>query len=99
MVGDAGKWVLNVVTIDGARTTHQYDVPGNQVQAERLIRDISERIMLGFSGRRSVLRLDFPLITYNPDHIIRIEFGAFTPEQWARALEDAKRRTIGFRTS
>ena len=73
--------------------------PGSQDQAATLIRDVSERIMLGFSGRRSVLRLDFPLITYNPDHIIRIEFGAFTPEQWARALEDAKRRTIGFRTS
>ena len=99
MVPDAGKWILNVVTVDGARTTHHYDVPGNQLQAARLIRDVSERIMQGFSGRRSVLRLDYPLVTYNPDHIVRIEFGAFTPEQWARALEDAKRRAIGFRTS
>ena len=99
MATDSGKWILNVVTVDGAKTTHQYSVPGNQAQAARLIREVSERIMYGFSGRRSFLRLDFPLVTYNPDHIVRIEFGAFTPEQWSRALEDAKKRAIGFRAS
>ena len=85
-----------IVTIDGAETTHTYDVPQLLQEATQLVNSFATIFLDAFSGSLPALTLVNPIVTYNPAHIIRIEFNPYGQTELDKALADAQRPT-GFK--
>ena len=85
-----------IVTIDGAETTHTYDVPQLLQEATQLVDSFASIFFNAFSGNLPALTLVNPTITYNPAHIIRVEFNSYGQTELDKVLADAQRPT-GFK--
>ena len=97
MVSEPAKILTwTIVTIDGAETTHTYDVPQLLPEATQLVTSFAAIFLDAFSGNRSALTLVNPTVTYNPAHIIRVEFNSFGQTDLDKVLADAQRPT-GFK--
>lgn len=97
MVNERGKILTwTIVTIDGAESTHTYDVPQLLQEATQLVNSFAAIFLDAFSGTLPALTLVNPTVTYNPAHIIRIEFNSYGQTELDKALADAQRPT-GFK--
>lgn len=85
-----------IITVDGVQTTHTYDVPQLLQEATQLVNSFAAIFLDAFSGSLSALTLVNPTVTYNPTHIIRVEFNSFGQTDLDKALADAQRPT-GFK--
>ena len=85
-----------IVTIDGVETTHTYDVPHLLQEATQLVNSFASIFLDAFNGNLPAVTLVNPTVTYNPAHIIRIEFNSFGQTELDKALADAQ-RPIGFK--
>ena len=89
------KMTWTVVTIDGNKTTHTYDVPTNIEALRKLVNQTTTYIIGAFTGRYKLLMMTDPFILYNPSNIVCIQFDSFGSEELQAILERAQRR-IGF---
>lgn len=84
------------MTIDGAATTHTYDVPQSLQEATQLLNSFVTIFLSAFSGDLPALTLANPIVTYNSAHIIRVAFDSYGQVELDRVLADAQRPT-GFK--
>ena len=85
-----------IVTIDGGRTVHTYDVPHLMQEATQLVNSFATIFSDAFAGNLPALTLVNPSVTYNPAHIIRVEFNSHGQTELDKALAGAQRPT-GFK--
>ena len=85
-----------IVTIDGVETTHTYDVPHLLQEATQLVASFAAIFLDAFAGKLPALTFVNPTVTYNPAHIIRVEFNSYGQTELDKVLADAQRPT-GFK--
>ncbi|MDA1129540.1 MAG: hypothetical protein O2913_12720 [Chloroflexi bacterium] len=84
-----------VVTIDGAETTHTYDVPLSPKEARQLVDSFATIFLDALNGTLPALTLVNPTVTYNPAHIVRVNFNSYGQIELDKILADAQ-RPMGF---
>ncbi len=85
-----------IVTVDGVPITHTYDVPQSLQEATQLVNSFATIFLDAFSGNLPVLSLVNPTVTYNPAHIVRVEFNSFGQTHLDKALAEVQ-RPAGFK--
>ncbi len=92
MVNEPAKILTwTIVTVDGVAITHTYDVPQSLQEATQLVNSFATIFLDAFSGNLPALTLVNPTVTYNPAHIIRVEFNSFGQTDLDKALAEVQR--------
>ena len=93
MTNLVGLYIFTVVTVDGSPTTHNYPLPPTEREQRELIKELIEKIFEALTGVRSTLYLQYPMVIYQSQHIVRVEAAGMGTEDLRQAMEKAQRGT------